>query len=99
MLVIIGHFRIPVANLGAAKAPIARVVAQTRSEDGCIKYAYAEDPADQGLFHVSEVWTDQAALDAHFAADHMKQWQVEREKLGMSERSITAYTVSSSKTL
>jgi quinol monooxygenase YgiN len=95
-VVIIGHFRLPVENLEAARAPMARVVAATRSEPGCIKYSYALDPDDPGLVHVSEVWESQAALDAHFTSAHMKQWQEERAGLGLSDRQITGYTVSGS---
>jgi quinol monooxygenase YgiN len=99
MVVVIGHFRLPVENLDGASAPMARVVAATREEPGCIKYAYAPEPGDPGLIHVSEVWESQAALDAHFEAAHMKQWQADRASLGMTERQITVYTVSGSKTL
>ena len=99
MVVIIGHFRLPVESLEAAREPMARVVAATRAEPGCIKYAYAPEPGDTGLIHVSEVWESQAALDAHFASAHMKQWQQERAGLGLSDRQITAYTASDRKTL
>jgi len=98
-VVIIGHFRLPLESLEAAREPMARVVAATRAEPGCIKYAYAAEPGEPGLIHVSEVWESQAALDAHFASDHMKQWQQERAGLGLSDRQITSYAVSDSKTL
>jgi quinol monooxygenase YgiN len=98
-VVLVGQFRLTVESLEAAREPMARVVAATRAEPGCIKYAYAPEPGDPGLFHVSEVWESQAALDAHFTSTHMKQWQVDRAELGMLERKITAYTVSGSKTL
>ena len=99
MIVLIGHFRLPADQVEAARGPIARVVAATRLEAGCIKYSYAEDPDDAGLFHVSEVWTDKASLDAHFASDHMKQWQADRQTLGMLDREITAYTATSAEKL
>lgn len=99
MIVIVGQFRIPPGAVAAAVEPIAAVVGATRAEPGCIKYAYAQDPADPGLFHVSEVWENRAALDAHFASEHMKQWQATRAGLGMTGREITAYTVSGSETL
>ncbi len=98
-VVIIGHFRLPPESLDAARELMARVVAATRAEPGCVKYAYAPEPGDPGLIHVSEVWDSQAALDAHFASAHMKQWQEDRAGLGMSEREITSYAVSGSKTL
>lgn len=98
-VVIIGHFRLPVDSLDAAREPIARVVAATRAEAGCVKYSYANDPDDAGLIHVSEVWESRAALDAHFATPHMKQWQSDRAELGMTGREIMLYTVSGSETL
>ena len=98
-VVIIGHFRLPPESLEAARKLMARVVAATRAEPGCIKYAYASEPGDPGLIHVSEVWQSQEALDAHFASVHMKQWQEERAGLGLSDRQITAYTVGGSKAL
>jgi quinol monooxygenase YgiN len=98
-VVVIGHFRLPVESLDAAKEPIARVVMATREEPGCIKYAYAPEPGDPGFIHVSEVWESQAALDAHFETAHMKEWQAERAGLGLSDRQITVYAVSGSKTL
>jgi quinol monooxygenase YgiN len=98
-VVVIGHFRLPEESLEAAKEPMARVVAATRREQGCIKYAYAPEPVDPGLIHVSEVWESQAALDAHFETAHMKQWQTERAGFGLSDRQITVYAVSGSKTL
>ena len=98
-VVIIGHFRLPPESLDAARELMARVVAATRAEPGCVKYAYAPERGDPGLIHVSEVWDSQAALDAHFASAHMKQWQEDRAGLGMSEREITSYAVSGSKTL
>jgi quinol monooxygenase YgiN len=98
-VVIIGHFRLPPESLDAAREPMARVVMATRAEPGCVKYAYASEPGDPGLIHVSEVWESQAALDAHFATTHMKQWQAERAGLGLSDRQITAYAVSGSTVL
>ena len=98
-VIVIGHFRLPVESLDAAREPMARVVAATREEPGCIKYAFAEEPGDPGLIHVSEVWESQAALDAHFETAHMKQWQADRAGLGMSERQITVYTASGSKNI
>ena len=99
MVVIIGHFRLPAESLDAAREPMARVVAATRAEPGCIKYAYAPGLGGPGLTRVSAVWESQSALDAHFTSAHMKQWQAERAGLGLSDRQITSYTGSDSKIL
>ena len=78
---------------------MARVIAASRAEAGCIAYAYAEDMLDPGLMRVHEAWSDRAALAAHFTAPHMKRWQVERAALGMTEREVIAYEVSSKEAL
>ncbi|MBV1918203.1 MAG: antibiotic biosynthesis monooxygenase [Sphingomonadaceae bacterium] len=99
MIVVVGHFRLPADQVEAARTPIAQVIEATRAEDGCIKYAYSQDPEEPGLFHVSEVWSNRPALDAHFGAPHMMQWQAARAKLGILEREITAYTATDSEKL
>jgi quinol monooxygenase YgiN len=86
MIVVIGTFRLPVENAGAGRTAMARVIAASRAERGCLAYAYAEDVLEPGLFRVSEAWTDRAALSAHFETAHMQAWQRERTELGMSER-------------
>ncbi len=42
--------------------PFARSVP---SEPGCKKYQVMESQKDPGHFFTTEIWTDQAALDAH----------------------------------
>ena len=91
---VVGTFRLPETRRVAARAALERVIGLCRAEPGCIAYSYAEDVLEPGLFRVSEAWTDRAALTAHFESAHMRRWQEERAALGMSERQVTAYTVS-----
>ena len=65
----------------------------TRAEDGCIAYSYAEDVAEPGLIHVFEIWRDEAALLAHFAAPHMAAWRAAWPAFDVSDRRLTAYEV------
>jgi quinol monooxygenase YgiN len=46
-------------------------VTASRQDPGCIAYALSEDTADRNHFVFVEQWEDQAALDAHFATDHI----------------------------
>lgn len=64
MVVVIGTFRLPVASLAAGREAMARVIAASRAEAGCLEYAYAEDVLEPGLFRVSEAWASRAALAA-----------------------------------
>jgi quinol monooxygenase YgiN len=40
----------------------------SRSEPGCIEYTFAADPLKPGRVVLFEKWENQAALDAHIAA-------------------------------
>ena len=91
MIAVIGEFRLPLASLEAGREAMARVIAASRAESGCLAYAYAEDVLEPGLFRVNEAWESREALAAHFAMPHMKQWQRERADLGMTGRAVTAY--------
>lgn len=72
---------------------MARVIAASLAEPGCRAYAYAEDVLEPGLFRVHEEWDSREALDAHFAAPHMREWQATREALGFADREIGAYEI------
>lgn len=54
---------------------LGQVVKTTRAEQGCLDYTahvHAEDPR-RVLFH--ERWTDQGALDRHWASDHLASFR------------------------
>lgn len=91
MIVVIGQFRLPVENLEAARGALERIIVQSRSEPGCIDYAYAQDVLEPELFRVSETWETREALTAHFASAHMREWRREREAFGMTDRRVVAY--------
>jgi quinol monooxygenase YgiN len=90
---VIGEFRLPAEAMAEAREPMARVIEATRAEDGCQLYSYAEDVLDPGLVRVCERWDSREALAAHLAAPHMKVWQEERAKFGLSGRRIFVYEV------
>lgn len=93
MLLIVGTVRLPPENLDAARPVMGRMVEASRAEPGCLDYGYAEDLFDPGLIHVKELWTDQAALDRHFAAPHLSEWRAAWPALGIGERRLLIYEV------
>jgi len=99
MILVTGSFRIPVARRTEAAEAMERVIAETLRERGCFAYSYSEDVREPGLFRVSEQWESREALAAHFASPHMTRWQAERTNLGMSERVVTAFTVTGEESL
>lgn len=93
MLLIVGTVRLPAENLADARPVMKRMVDASRAEEGCVDYGYAEDLFEPGLIHVKELWTDQAALDRHFASDHIAQWRAAWPTLGIGDRNLRVYDV------
>lgn len=97
MLILAGSVRLPPENLAAARPVIQRMVEASRAEPGCIAYSFAEDLQDPGLLRIFEVFEDHAAQQAHSTSPHMKEWRAAWPALGISDRQITHYEVSSSR--
>ena len=68
-----------------------RMVSASRAEPGCLEYSYAQDVFDPGLIRITEVWSDRAALDAHFASLHIATWRASWRSLGIGERNLVLY--------
>ena len=96
MLVLAGSIRVPLDKLDAARPVIARMIAASRAEEGCLGYSFAEDILEPGLIRIFEVFRDHAAQEAHAASQHMKDWRAAWPDLGIGERHITHYEVSGS---
>ncbi|WEE76337.1 antibiotic biosynthesis monooxygenase [Comamonas testosteroni] len=86
MLLIVGTVRLPSENLALARPAMRAMVEASRAEPGCLEYGYAEDVLVPGLIHVKELWSDQAALDAHFASAHIQTWRAAWPELGIGQR-------------
>lgn len=91
MLIIAGTFRVPSANLAAARPHMAAMIAASRAEAGCLHYSYGEDVLDPGLIRVTEHWESHAALAAHGVADAIKAWRATWPALGIGERDLTLF--------
>lgn len=93
MLLIVGTVRLPPEKLQDARPAMARMISASRAENGCEEYSYAEDILDAGLIHVKELWRDQAALDRHFASEHIAAWRSTWPELGVKDRNLRIYDV------
>jgi quinol monooxygenase YgiN len=91
MIVVSGRFRLPPGRIDEARPHMAKVIAASRAEAGCLVYSYAGDIGEPGLFRVYEEWGSREAIEAHFATAHMREWQTVRETLGFHDRSVTAF--------
>ncbi|NNF23245.1 MAG: antibiotic biosynthesis monooxygenase [Rhodobacteraceae bacterium] len=93
MLLVIGTFRLAPENLPRARPVMARMITASRAEDGSEEYSYSEDVLDPGLIHVKELWRDQATLDRHLEASHLRDWRSAWADLGIGERNLRVYSV------
>ena len=98
-LLVAGTVRAPPENIEPLRPHMARMMAASQAEDGCLDYNYAEDVTEPGLIHVFERWRDQAALDAHFQTPHMARWRAAWPSFGVSERRLFAYEVAAERAL
>ena len=99
MLLIAGTVRAPVEKIEAMRAAVQTMIAETRKEDGCLSYAFAQDLLDPGLIHVSESWRDGAALKAHGESAHMAVWRAAAAGLELAERNLKVYRTDEGKAL
>ncbi len=69
-----GYLDVPPDRLGAVRAALQQHIARTRAEPGCIAFEVVEDDDRDGRFHVSEIFDNQAAFDAHQARTQSSAW-------------------------
>lgn len=99
MIILAGTIRIAEGKRAAAQAALARMVAATRTESGCIDYAFGFDVLDEQLLRIFEVFRDAAALAEHRASAHMAEWRAAAGELGIHDRNLRQYEVSSSQAI
>ncbi len=91
MIIIMGTVRLPEGAMEALLPAAETMMAASRAEDGCLHYVYAQDLLDPCVIHVSERWTDQAALDAHFQTAHMQVWRKALAAVKFKSRDLLAF--------
>jgi quinol monooxygenase YgiN len=67
-----------------AAAAAVEVMKATRAEEGNEGYTFSADLEEPGLFHISERWTSNEALDAHMTTPHMATFMGAMGGLGIS---------------
>jgi quinol monooxygenase YgiN len=86
MITVIGTLRLNPQLLDRARPAMAAMVAASRAEPGCIRYAL--DLLDPAVLHIVEQWQDRAALAAHFATPHLAEWRAQFAVLGLHDRQL-----------
>lgn len=69
-----GHIDVPADRRAAVDAALPVHIALTRAEPGCLKFEVTTCGTVEGRLLVSEIFTDQAAFDAHQARTKSSDW-------------------------
>ncbi|PSL20674.1 putative quinol monooxygenase [Shimia abyssi] len=69
-----GHIDVPANRLDAVRVALPDHIALTRAEPGCLSFDVVEDANIAGRFTVAEVFTTQAAFDAHQTRTKASDW-------------------------
>lgn len=99
MIVITGHFVLAKPIDDALRQAAAVMMKASNAEPGCAHYAFSQDLSDPNTLWVSEEWSDEAALTAHFQAPHMAEFQKVMATLTFVSRSIKRYEIASASTM
>jgi quinol monooxygenase YgiN len=94
VIVLAGTIRIAPGHKPQALPHIEAIVAASRTEPGCIAYAFAFDVLDDHLVRIFEVFENAEALADHRSSPHMAAWRAAWPEAGIGERQMAQYDVS-----
>ena len=69
------------------------VIGHTREEPGCQLYAFARDILQPDVIWVSEQWQSDAALQQHFATEHLGRFLQRVAGIELLEMDVRKYEV------
>ncbi|MCZ0944901.1 MAG: putative quinol monooxygenase, partial [Gammaproteobacteria bacterium] len=75
MIVVNARIEATPETVAALKDAILAMQSATLEEQGCEDYTFSVELANPGAIRITERWTTQAALQAHFATPHMAAFQ------------------------
>ena len=93
-VIVLGQYQFHPDDVEPAAALLRAMTEATLREPGCVHYAFGADVRTPHLFQLSELWQDDAALQAHFATPHMAAFRSGLAKLRVERRSVRKFEVS-----
>jgi quinol monooxygenase YgiN len=91
-IIVTGTIDLDPAKRDAAIVAMTTCMTATRAEAGNEAYTFSADVEDQGRFHVTEQWADQAAIDEHMATPHLAALMGQMGELGVTAAALTQWT-------
>src|SRR5215203_357470 len=96
-IVLVARLKVRPDAIEAAKQLALGIVADSRSEKGCVNYDVHQAVDDPTVFVWHETWKDKQALDAHFEEPHFKNFFAKGMELAAEEPQITVTRMISEK--
>jgi quinol monooxygenase YgiN len=92
VIIVAGHFVVDPGQREHFLDSRADIMRTSRSEPGCITYAFSPDPLDPGRVLLFEQWETKAALADHLAA--LRQGPRRQDGVEVRESEIQQYEIS-----
>jgi quinol monooxygenase YgiN len=83
MIIVIARFALSSASRDRLLEMVRGMDMDTAHESGCVLYRHALDVFDPNRLILSEIWTDAAALQAHFCSPHFRAFRAAARQLGV----------------
>jgi quinol monooxygenase YgiN len=92
VIIVAGHFLVDPSQREQFLHSRADMMRRSRSEEGCITYAFSPDPLDPGRILLFERWESKAALARHLAGQ--RQGTRPDDGVEVRESEILQYEIS-----
>ncbi|MEF2552789.1 putative quinol monooxygenase [Aurantimonas sp. A2-1-M11] len=99
MIIVSGIQRLDPADLDRVREAARAVIAETRQEQGCLVYSFAEDMVEPGLLRVYEEWETRADLERHAKSDHVAAWRAALASVEVLHRELKIIEAGASEAL
>ena len=73
-IVLIARLKVKQDLVEAAKQQALAIISASRAEEGCINYDFHQQIDDETVFIWHETWIDKAAIEAHGASAHFRDF-------------------------
>lgn len=92
-ILIAGTIEIDAEKRAAALAEVTDLMAETRSQKGCVHYVWSADPTSATRVYVYENWDSTADLAAHLAGPFYSQMLAVLGKYGVTDAVVSKFKV------
>ena len=92
MIIVTGAVRFGNGEIERLRSALLNNVETSRKEAGCEAYSYAVDLVEPNLLRITEMWHDEAAVDAH--TKKLAELMAPLEGAKIEAMSVTAYKAS-----